>query len=108
MHPAQDYRQHARHLAWGPNLADPELTTSEDIGEFRRISAAQLGVQQDVLDFWLDDAPYVLKRYRLWADRLRVREGNESPSKWNASGPATMYVYAATGFEGGIRYSLFG
>jgi hypothetical protein len=108
MQPAQDYRQHTRHLAWGLNLAEPDLTTPEEIAEFRRISAAQLGVQQDGLDFWLDAAPDVLKRYRLWADSLRVRESDESPAKWNASGPATMYVYAATGFEEGIRYSLFG
>lgn len=108
MKSAHDDRQHNRHLAWGLNLSEPDVTTAEEIAEFRRISAAQLGVQQDGLDFWLDNAPDVLKRYRLWADKLRVREADESPDKWNASGPATMYVYATTGFETGIRYSLHG
>ena len=106
--PTQDFHQYTRRLAWGLNLAEPDVTTPEEIAEFRRISAAQLGIQQDGLDFWLDNGPDVLKRYRLWADNLPVRDGDESPNEWSASGPATMYVYAATGFEEGIRYSLFG
>jgi hypothetical protein len=104
----KDDRQHNRNLAWGLNLSQPDVTTPEEIAEFRRISGQQLGVQQDGLDFWLDAAPDVLKRYRLWADKLRVREADESPEKWNASGPLTMYVYSTTGFETGLRYSLHG
>jgi hypothetical protein len=57
-----DYREHNRALAWGLNLDEPDVTTAEEIDEFRRISAAQLGVQQDGLDFWLDTSPDVLKR----------------------------------------------
>ena len=106
--PTPDYKEHTRALAWGLNLDQPDVTTAEEIAEFRRISAAQLGVQQDGLDFWLDTKPDVLKRYRLWAHELRVIEDDESPDKWSASGVAIMYVYAMTGFEEGIRYSLFG
>jgi hypothetical protein len=103
-----DYREHTRSLAWGLNLDEPDVTSAEEIEEFRRVSAAQLGMQQDGLDFWLDTSPDVLKRYRLWAHKLRVMEDDESPNKWSPSGIAIMYTYAMTGFEDGIRYSLHG
>lgn len=101
-------REHNRALAWGLNLAEPEVTTQEEIDEFRRISAVQLGVQQPGLDFWLDMQPEVLKRYRLWADKLRPRDTDEAPNKWTASGIAIMYLYAMTEFHDGLRYSLHG
>ena len=106
--PTPDYKEHTRALGWGLNLDQPDVTTPEEIAEFRRISAAQIGVQQDGLNFWLDTSPDVLKRYRLWADKLRIMQDDESPNKWSASGVAIMYVYALTGFEEGIRYSLHG
>jgi hypothetical protein len=89
-------------------LADPEVTTQEEIDEFRRISAAQLGMQQDGLDFWLDEAPEVLKRYRIWANELRIREPDEAPNKWSPTGVVIQYVYSMTGFEDGVRYGLHG
>jgi hypothetical protein len=97
--PTPDYKKHTRALAWGLNLDQPDVTTPEEIAEFRRISAAQLGVQQAGLDFWLDTSPDVLKRYRLRADKLRIMQDDESPNKWSASGVVIMYVYALTGFE---------
>lgn len=105
---AETYRQHTRSLEWGLNLDVPEVTTQEEIDEFRRVSAAQLGVRQDGLEFWLDQDPEVLKRYRLWANVLRIREDDEAPNKWSASGAAIMYLYSITGFEDGLRYSLHG
>ena len=105
---AGDDKQHLRALAWGLNLAEPDVTTQEEIDEFRRVSQDQLGGQQDGLDFWLDERPDVLKRYRLWADKLRIRDTDEAPNKWSGSGVAIMYVYSMTGFEEGLRYSLFG
>jgi hypothetical protein len=104
----EDMRQHNRRLAWGLNLDDPDITTPAEIDAFRRISAGQLGMQQDGLDFWLDARPDVLKRYRLWADKLRIREADEAPNKWSPSGVAIMYTYAITGFESGIEYAIFG
>jgi hypothetical protein len=88
--PTPDYKEHTRALAWGLNLDQPDVTTPEEIAEFRRVSAAQLGVQQAGLDFWLDTSPDVLKRYRLWADKLRIVEDDESPNKWSASGLSRM------------------
>jgi hypothetical protein len=51
-------------------------------------------------------APEVLKRYRLWADALRVSEAGEAEDRWSASPIATTYVNAITGFEHGISYGL--
>jgi alkylhydroperoxidase/carboxymuconolactone decarboxylase family protein YurZ len=103
-----DLREHNRGLAWGLDLYEPDVTSPAEIEAFRRISAGQLGMQQDGLDFWLDARPDVLKRYRLYAQSLRITDVDEAPNKWNATGVAIMYEYALTGFEDGIRYSLFG
>jgi len=102
----KSYREYNRSLGWGLDLGEPAVTTQEEIDEFRRVSAAQLGGQQLGLDFWLDEDPEVLKRYRIWANALRVPEPDEAPNKWSASGPAIMYVYAMTGFEDGLTYSF--
>lgn len=54
--------EHTRNLAWGLNLAEPDVTTEAEIDEFRRISTAQFGLQREGFDFWLDTRPEVLKR----------------------------------------------
>jgi hypothetical protein len=100
------HREHNRALAWGLDLDNPDFTTQEELDEFRRIMSAQFAQSQDGLDFLLDEAPDVLKRYRSWADSLRIREGDESPNKWNASMIAIMFVNAITGFEDGVAYQL--
>lgn len=104
----KDDTKHDRTLAWGLNLSEPDVTTQEEIDEFRRISNAQLGIQQPGLDFWLDTRPDVLKRYRAWADLLTVRDADEAPNKWKPNGIAILYLYAMANFEDGIRYSLYG
>ena len=100
--------KHNRTLGWGLDLSNPEVTTQEEIDEFRRVSAQQLGMQQPGLDFWLDTAPEVLKRYRLWADKLRVVEDDEAPNKWSATGVMIHYLYAMTNFQEGLHYGLLG
>jgi hypothetical protein len=83
------------------------VTTQEEIDEFRRASAAFFGnSQQDGLDFWLESAPEVLKRYRLWADTLRVADPTEPPDRWTPSPVVTTYVAAMTGFHEGVAYGL--
>lgn len=99
--------KHTRNLAWGLNLDEPDVTTPEEIATFRKVSAEQLGTQQDGLDYWLDTRPDVLKRYRSWASKLKVVDTDEAPNKWNASGVAILYLYAMTGFEDGVKYGLF-
>src|ERR1700730_16156974 len=108
MAPDADDRVHNRGLAWGLDLSRPEVTTPEEIAEFRRISGNQLGMQQDGLDYWLDEQTATLKRYRAWAAQLRIRQADESPSKWSANGVGIMYLYAMTGFEEGLRYGIQG
>src|SRR5262249_44824051 len=103
-----DDRGHNRGLAWGLDLSRPEVTTPEEIAELRRISGNQLAMQQDGLDCWLDEKPEVLKRYRAWADKLRIRQADEAPNKWSANGVGIMYLYAMTGFEEGLRYGIEG
>lgn len=100
--------KHNRTLAWGLDLSKPEVTTQEEIDEFRRVSAHQLGMQQPGLDFWLDHSPEVLKRYRLWADKLRVVEDDEAPNKWSPTGVMIHYIYAMTNFQEGLHYGLLG
>lgn len=100
--------EHHRGLAWGLDLSQPDVTTPEEIDTFRRISESQLGMQQDGLDFWLDTRPDVLKRYRSWAQQLRVRAPGEHPSLLNANGPAILITYALLGFEDGLRYGVHG
>lgn len=101
-----DWEHNPRNLAWGLNLDEPEITTQAEIDEFRRVSAAQLGVQQDGWEFLLDEAPEVLKRYRIWAALLRVREADEAPNKWNALMIPIQYVFAMVGFVEGVLYQL--
>ena len=104
----ETYKEHTRGLEWGLNLDRPEVTTQDEIDEFRRVSAVQLGVQQDGLDFWLDNDPEALKRYRLWAHHLRVREDDEASNKFSPSGITIIYLYAMTEFVDGLRYCFHG
>ena len=95
-----------RSLAWGLDLLVPEVTTQEEIDEYRATSSLKFGMGQPGLEFWLDQKPEVLKRYRLWADTLRVREGNDSADTWIPQGTAIFIIYAATGYDEGIRYAI--
>lgn len=99
---------HHRDLAWGLDLSHPDVTGPEEIEAFRRISSGQLGMSHDGLDFWLDTRPDVLKRYRAWANLLRVRKPGEPSNLHNANGPAILVTYAMLGFDEGLRYSLIG
>lgn len=100
--------QHARRLAWGLDLSRPEVTTRAEIDEFRRISSLQLDVQQSGLDFWLEENPEVLKRYRAWADTLRVHTPDKKPNSYSGSGITILINYANHGFTTGLKYSIRG
>ena len=102
---AKDDTQHIRGLAWGLNLDVPDVTTPEEIAEFRRVSGGQLGAQQDGLDFWLDTRPDVLKRYRAWSDQLRVRVADEA-QRWGPGSMGVLFCYAIHEFPPGLRYNI--
>ena len=99
---------HARRLEWGLDLSHPEVTTQEEIDEFRRVSGKQLGGQQAGLDFWLDENPEVLKRYRRWADTLRIHTPDRKPNSYSGSGITIFINYADHGFRDGLKYSMLG
>ncbi len=98
--------EHDRALAWGLNLDDADVTTQDEIDTFRRITQEQFGEQQDGFDFWLDHGPQVLKRYRRWADKIRLREAAEAPNVWTVGTIGNVIYYASTGFEDGLRYTF--
>lgn len=99
---------HARRLEWGLDLSHPEVTTQAEIDEFRRVSSKQLGIQQAGLDFWLDENPEVLKRYRRWADTLRINTPDKQPNSYSGSGITIFINYANHGFRDGLKYSMLG
>src|ERR1051326_6339130 len=99
---------HVRRLAWGLDLANPDVTTHEEIDESRRVSSRQRGIQQAGLDFWLDQRPDVLKRYRAWADTLRIHTPDKTPDSYSATGFAIFVNYAQHGFRDGLKYSIQG
>lgn len=99
--------EHVRRLAWGLDLSNPDVTAQAEIDEFRRISEQQLGIQQPGLDYWLDERPDVLKRYRLWADKIGIHEG-KGPDAFSAAGLSIFINYARHGFRDGVKYCILG
>src|SRR5262249_17406955 len=51
------------------------------------------------LDFLLESAPEVLKRYRSWSDQI-----NEPRGVYNPNGFGFIYIYGITGYAAGVRY----
>jgi hypothetical protein len=90
----------------GLNLAEPTITTQAEIDERKATSNLKFGMGQPGFEFWLDHKPEVLKRYRMWVDTLRAREGNDSADTWMPPGVAIFIIYAATGYDEGIRYAI--
>src|SRR3546814_9559924 len=56
----------------GLDLSKPTEISQEEIDGFRGHYATQFGLPLAGLDWWLDENPEVLKRYRLYC-RLRLR-----------------------------------
>src|SRR3546814_19070756 len=57
----------------GLDLSKPTEISQEEIDGFRGHYATQFGLPLDGLDWWLDENPEVLKRYRLYCSlTLRV------------------------------------
>jgi hypothetical protein len=100
-------RDDLRRLAWGLDLASPDVTTQAEIDEFRRVASQRWRVPQPGLDYWLDERPDVLKRYRAWADTLHIHAPDKAPDSYNATGAFSIFInYAQYGFRDGLRYTL--
>lgn len=83
----------------GLDLSDPTHLSPEEAKAFRDHYATQFGHSLNGLDWWLDQNPEVLKRYRLYCSlTLRVEPA--------ITGNGTLTFYAIRGYLKGVRYVL--
>ena len=83
----------------GLDLSKPAELTAEEVEAFKSHYAAQFGHSLDGLNWWLDQSPEVLKRYRLYCSlTLRVKPA--------ITGNGTLTFYALMGHVVGVRYVL--
>src|SRR5437868_14698515 len=83
----------------GLNLGRVAATTEQEKAEFQKFYAANLGRSHPGLDFWLEPAPEILKRYRAFATA-------EVPGAIEGAftGFAFLPYYALLGYTDGVRY----
>ncbi len=83
----------------GLDLSEPTSITEEEIAAFKAHYASQFGHSLDGLNWWIDQSPEVLKRYRLYCSlTLRVEPAQ--------TGNGTLTFYALMGHVTGVRYIL--
>ena len=83
----------------GLDLSAPTQITPEEIDAFKGHYATQFGHALDGLDWWLDQNPEVLKRYRLYCSlTLRVKPA--------VMGGGTLAFYMLNGYVPGVRYVM--
>src|SRR3546814_3316351 len=81
------------------SLSKPTELAPGEAEAFREHYATQFGHSLDGLDWWLDQSPEVLKRYRLYCSlTLRVKPA--------ITGNGTLAFYALQGYVTGVRYVL--
>jgi hypothetical protein len=85
----------------GLDLARVGATTEREKADFQRFYAANLGRAHPGLDFWLDQGPDVLKRYRAFATS-EVSGGVEGAF----TGFGFLQHYALLGYAEGVRYLI--
>jgi hypothetical protein len=95
-------REEALQSNRGLDLTDVEHLTPEEQEAFRSYYRGAMGSPHRGLNFWLEERPETLKRYRLFSEML-VGPGNLQRDK-RIRGFAFMTYYALTGFEEGVRY----
>ncbi len=83
----------------GLDLSTPTEITQAEIDGFKGHYATQFGLALDGLDWWLDENPEVLKRYRLYCSlTLRVEPA--------VMGGGTLAFYMLMGYVTGARYVM--
>lgn len=83
----------------GLDLSTPTGITDEEIAAFKGHYGSQFGVPMHGLDWWLDQNPEVLKRYRLYCSlTLRVQPA--------VMGGGTLAYYMLMGYTKGVRYVM--
>ena len=84
----------------GLDLSTPTEITDEEIAAFKGHYGSQFGVPMYGLDWWIDQNPEVLKRYRLYCSlTLRVEPA--------VMGGGTLAYYMLMGYAKGARYCLY-
>ncbi|MEZ5737658.1 MAG: hypothetical protein R3E09_17975 [Novosphingobium sp.] len=83
----------------GLDLSRPTEITEEEIAAFKGHYGSQFGVPMNGLDWWIDQNPEVLKRYRLYCSlTLRVQPA--------VMGGGTLGFYMLMGYVKGARYCM--
>jgi hypothetical protein len=96
-----------RGLTWGLDMSTDDVTP-EEIERFREIDLMVAGYRQHGLEFMLHEHPAALKRYRAWADTLRIREPGEKTNYVVTNALGILVQYALWGNEEGLYYCLYG
>lgn len=82
----------------GMNLLEPDVTTDEEIAQFRRFYAYAKKEQNKSYEFWLEFRPDVLKRHK-----LRTATRTAGPA-YPLPALAALHQYVITAFTDGIGY----
>lgn len=85
----------------GLDLAHPGTTTEQEKADFQSLCAANLGRTQPGFDFWLEQGPEVLKRYRAFAT---AGQKDRLPGDTPFAGFGFLQYYALLGYSEGVRY----
>jgi len=85
----------------GLDLSRPDEISEDEKESFKKIFAAITGRQHLGLNFWLDTRPDILKRYRIWADKINTRGDLRA---YNPNGYGFVYLYGITGYTAGAKY----
>src|SRR3546814_14394283 len=93
------HRDRADWVHGGLDLSKPTESSQEEIDGFRGHYDTQFGLPLDGLDWWLDENPEVLKRYRLYCSlTLRVEPA--------VMGGGPLAFYMLMGYVTGARYVM--
>src|SRR3954467_5710486 len=87
----------------GLNIANPDVTTPEEIKAFRDFYLKTKGEIMPAHEFWIEFRPDVLKRQR---GRVRVNRAPGQPVYPLPHLLGYIHLYTVLGFEDGIRYEL--
>lgn len=84
----------------GMNLLEPDVTTDEEIAQFREFYAFAKKDQNKSYEFWLEFRPDVLKRHK-----LRTATRTAGPA-YPLPALAALHQYVISAFEDGIVYEI--
>lgn len=84
----------------GMNLLEPDVTTDEEIAQFRKFYAFAKKEQNKSYEFWLEFRPDVLKRHKLRTATRTVGPGYPLPAL------AALHQYVISAFTDGIGYEI--